>query len=116
MDENSSSTAQCFIQESGRILCLLSQLSAVTLRRRGGARNHDGFVPLHARCSQEKSVVLPLSVLVAMAGKEQRLFSVFTLPIFLFFSLFGCGSLVASFHFSSGSMANLLVVNGVSGM
>ncbi len=41
MDENSSSTAQCFIQESGRILCLRSQLSSVTLRRRGGARKHD---------------------------------------------------------------------------
>ncbi len=40
MDENSSSTAQCFIQESGRILCLRSQLSSVTLRRRG-ARKHD---------------------------------------------------------------------------
>jgi len=47
----------------------------VTLRRRGGARKHDGFVPLHARCSQEKSVVLPFSVLVAMAAARSHLTS-----------------------------------------
>jgi hypothetical protein len=55
-------------------------------------------VPLHARCLQGKSVVLPFSVLVAIAGKERRRFFVFTLPNLLFFSLFGCGSLVVSFH------------------
>ncbi len=62
------------------------QLCDIAAKRRSTKTRR--FVPLHARCSQEKSVVLPFSVLVAMAGKERRLLSVFTLPNLLFFPLF----------------------------
>lgn len=59
-----------------------AQLCDIAAKRRSTKTRR--FVPLHARCSQKKSVVIPFSVLAAMAGKDRRLFSVFTLPNLFF--------------------------------